>query len=292
MLASCTRAAPQLSPTSSAPSPSGRTTTADSVGHVTEGFVDRTRDDRQLDTTIWYPEADGEVTPGRHPVVVFSHGLGGTPESYTELFEDWVRAGFVVVGPTYPLTNEAVSTQPRDLVNQPADVSFVLDRLEDLETDEDHALNGALDLERVAAVGHSLGGMTTVGLMSRCCDEDRLDAAVVYAGSALGFERHGLVDDPPPVLFIHGDEDGTVTIDDGRSVYDDVEGPRGFVTLLGGGHSTPFAAGSDPYFDVVAQSTLAFLEWTLLDDGGALDTLRAQATNGGLADLEDDLERR
>lgn len=257
------------------------------VERATNGITTLTeifeRDGRQLRTTIWAPE-DG----GPFPIVLFSHGLGALPESFRPLFEGWVRDGFVVVGPTYPHTNGRVSTDPGDLVNQPADASFVLDSVIDLASDRNGPLSGRLDRDHIAAVGHSMGGMTTIGLVSGCCADGRIDAGVIYAGDATWFRTGGFVRDAPPLLFIHGDADGVVPYDRGRDTYDDATGPKAFITLAGADHIDPFFDDSGTHGSVVSSTTLAFLRWTLRNDDGALAELRRAARTDTVR-LEDDL---
>jgi fermentation-respiration switch protein FrsA (DUF1100 family) len=241
------------------------------------------RGERRLRTTIWAPDGDGPF-----PIVLFSHGLGALPESFLPLFEDWVRDGFVVVGPTYPRTNGRVVTHPGDLANQPADASLVLDEVLELASESDGPLSGRLDTERIAAVGHSMGGMTTIGLVSECCADDRIDAGVVYAGDATWFPTGGFVRDAPPLLFVHGDADGVVSYDGGRDSYDDATGPKAFVTLEGADHVGAFFDDSGTHGSVVSATTLAFLRWTLRDEDDALDELRRAAATDSVR-LDDDL---
>ncbi len=253
----------------------------DTIITLTETFE---RDGRTLRTTIWAPEGDGPF-----PIVLFSHGLGALPESFRPLFEDWVRDGFVVVGPTYPNTNGGGALDSQDLVNQPADASFVLDSVIEFASDSDHPLSGRLDPERVAAVGHSMGGMTTVGLASTCCADDRIDAGVVYAGDATGFRDDGFVRDTPPLLFIHGDADGVVSYQSGHDTYEDATGPKVFITLAGADHTGPFFDDRATHGAVVSAATLAFLRWTLRDDDGALEELRRAARTDSVR-FEEDLK--
>ncbi len=184
--------------------------------------------------------------------------------------------GFVVVGPTYPHTNGRVPLNARDLVNQPADASFVLDSVIQLTSDRNDPLFGRFDPKRIGAVGHSMGGMTTIGLASTCCADDRIDAGVVYAGDATGFRDDEFVRDAPPMLFIHGDADGVVSYESGHDAYEDATGPKAFITL-GATHGA-----------VVAAATLAFLRWRLRNDDGALEELRRAARTDTVR-FEDDL---
>nr|BFE71822.1 hypothetical protein GCM10020092_051230 [Actinoplanes digitatis] len=75
--------------------------------------------------------ADGAApAAGRFPLVLFSHGLTSRPEDYEAILARWARAGFVVAGPTYPRTSYgAADFDALDIVNQPADASFVIDSL-------------------------------------------------------------------------------------------------------------------------------------------------------------------
>lgn len=264
-------------------SPRPGVATAGGITTLTEHFE---RDGRPLPTTIWAPDGRGPF-----PIVLFSHGLGASPEGFRALFDDWVREGFVVVGPAYPHTNGRVALEPRDLSNQPADASFVLDSVIDLARDDEHPLSGRLDPERIAAVGHSMGGMTTVGLASACCADDRIDAGVVYAGDASGFRAEGFVDDAPPFLFVHGDADEIVSHASGHDAYEDASGPKAFVTLQGADHVTSFFDDASAHGSIVSRATLAFLRWTLLDDDAALADLRRIAKARDVR-LEDELAPR
>jgi predicted dienelactone hydrolase len=252
----------------------------EAISTVTETFE---RDGRSLRTTIWAPKGEGPF-----PIVLFSHGLGALPESFRPLFESWVHDGFVVVGPTYPHTNGRVARNERDLVNQPADASFVLDSVIELASDRDDPLSGRVDPERIGAVGHSMGGMTTVGLASTCCADERIDAGVVYAGDATGFRDDGFVRDAPPLLFIHGDADAVVSYESGRHAYEEATGPKAFMTLAGADHTGPFFDDSGTHGAVVSAATLAFLRWTLRNDDGALEELR-RAARADTVRFEDDL---
>jgi dienelactone hydrolase len=235
-----------------------------------------TRDgSRTLPTTIWYPARDGRPAPGRFPVVLFSHGLGGTPDDYTDLLRRWAAAGFVVAAPAYPKTHRGVrDIDLTDVVNQPADASYVLSRL------LDGPLRGSLDAARLAAAGHSAGGITTVGLFTSSRD-NRLAAGVVLAGNALGVGLN-FTGPSAPLLFVHGDADGVVPYSMGRAVYERVPWPKALLTLPGQGHLV--AAGTAAW-TAVAATTLDFLRWTLYGDGTAKSRLPADA--GTVAKLDE-----
>src|SRR6202035_5291617 len=68
---------------------------------------------------------------GPFPLIVFGHGFAVTPATYSRLLQSWTRAGFVVAAPVFPLGNARAPGGPNeaDLVNQPADMSFVISHM-------------------------------------------------------------------------------------------------------------------------------------------------------------------
>ncbi len=167
-------------------------------------------------------------------MVMFSHGLGGRPDDYATLLTRWAAAGFVVAAPTFPHTSRGADNNVLDVLNQPADVSYALDQVLALDGKAGDALRGRLDGERVAAAGHSAGGVTTIGLFTASRDE-RLDAGVVFAGTALGVGT-AFAGAAAPQLFVHGELDEVVEYAAGKAAYDKVPWPKAMLSLPKGDH--------------------------------------------------------
>lgn len=234
--------------------------------------------DRPLPTTVWYP-ADGD---GPFPLILFSHGLTSEPSAYRSLLFEWARAGFVVAAPAYPFTSYGVEeTDPVDIINQPGDATEVITRMLALNDKPGGKLTGRIDPSRIAAAGHSAGGITTVGLFSGNRD-DRLVAGIVLSG------RLGLPvpfsGEPAPILFVHGKLDRTVPFAEGLAAFDAVPWPKAMMSVTRGGH---VAITKD--FDPVLRTTTDFLRYTLYGDTAAKKRLGADATKGGRATLDDEL---
>ncbi|MGC9668908.1 alpha/beta hydrolase family protein [Planosporangium sp. 12N6] len=247
--------------------------------------------DRPLPTTVWYPDAgpaggdpQSGTSPavGRFPLILLSHGLNGEPEQLAPVATRWASAGFVVAAPAYPHTRrEASRFDVLDVVNQPADASYVISQVLALDGHDGDPLAGRLDTAAVAATGYSAGGITTTGLLSTQRDI-RLRAAVVIAGALLGGSYAGPA---TPVLFVHGDADPTVAYSGGQAAYQAMRWPKAFLTLEGADHGrylTPASAGFDP----LVRTTTDFLRWTLYGDTDAKGRLSRDGTLPGTSRWE------
>nr|WP_239079831.1 prolyl oligopeptidase family serine peptidase [Actinoplanes brasiliensis] len=224
---------------------------------------------RPLPTTVWVPQGDGPF-----PLILFSHGLNGNPADYRTLLAVWARAGFVVAAPAYPFTSGGTEKfNVLDVLNQPADASYVIT--------ETLAAVKAADPQRVAAAGHSAGGVTTIGMFSNARDE-RLRAAVVLSGRQV--LPQPFTGPEAPMLFVHGRRDNVVAYADGRAAYDAVTWPKAFVSVTDGGHVAVGRA-----LDVVSATSTDFWRWTLYGDDRARSRLKNHATRGGVATYIDDL---
>ena len=193
--------------------------TTHQVTVLTRTFVDRSRQTpavpaahvtaaptRTLVTTIWVPNGHGPF-----PLVVFAHGYGANPQVYGPVVRPWAEAGFVVAAPAFPVSSHGGPNYAGilDAANQPGDVSFVITRVLALSL-RPGALHGKVDPGRIGVGGHSLGAITTLGVVERsCCRDHRVDAAISISGTPLlrGTDFAGKA---PPLLLIHGDHDQTV----------------------------------------------------------------------------------
>ncbi|WBB66634.1 chlorophyllase [Micromonospora sp. WMMD812] len=251
--------------------------------------------DRPLPVTVWYPaagraggapERSATAAGGRFPVVMFSHGLGGRPDDYATLLTRWAAAGFVVAAPTFPHTARGTEVNVLDVLNQPADVSYALTQVLALDGKAGDPLRGHLAGDRVAAAGHSAGGVTTIGLFTAGRDE-RLDAGVVFAGTALGVGT-GFAGAAAPQLFVHGELDEVVEYAAGKAAYDAVPWPKAMLSLTRGDHGRALLTDGDA-LRVVSDTTVEFLRWSLYGDAAAKRRIPTDAARDGLATLDNHL---
>jgi predicted dienelactone hydrolase len=234
-------------------------------------------DTRALPTTIYYPTdptgspeavADAEPADGRFPVILFSHGAPGTPIDYHRVLERWASEGFFVVAPQFPISSTAGPTDVawQDSRDQIRDAAYVLTQV--LRRNPDSwrkgGFGGRLDTARISAVGHSMGGYTTLGLVSDCCRDGRIKAALVLAGVSESAEGPAIEEPSAPIMFVHATLDIAVPFRNSERAYADAGDPRYLVEIrvpLGGvvAHLLPIAESFGSITRGVHRSEDAFL---------------------------------
>jgi len=216
---------------------------------------------RTLVTSVWYPTGDR----GPLPLIVFAHGFGTPPDldGYTTILQRWASEGFVVAAPLFPLTRTDAPGGPdlADYVNQPGDVSFVISRLLAASASGAGPLRGMINPAEIGVAGHSLGGVTTLGLVANtCCRDPRVKAAVVMSGDSIGFPGgRNDAQRAPPLLLVHGNADPVVPYVSSITAFNAASAPKALLTIEGGGHGSPVDPGG-PAFATVVKVTTDFFD--------------------------------
>jgi poly(3-hydroxybutyrate) depolymerase len=207
---------------------------------------------RTLTTLVWAPEA-----PGRWPLLVFAHGFQVGPAPYLTLLEAWASAGWVVAAPEFPLTDQSVAgsnLDENDIVNQPADVRFVIDQL----VAPTSPLARVIDPSRVAIAGHSDGAETVLAAsgVPTPPGEPVIRAVIAMSVSPLpGVTRTT----NPPILITQGDADDINPETLGIQTWQAAASPKFLMLLHGGGHLPPLEAGS-AWLPALERATETFLD--------------------------------
>jgi dienelactone hydrolase len=224
-------------------------------------------------------------SPTPVPMILAIHGLDGTPNALAPLIDEWTRAGYVVVAPTFAKTKKDARGKAlrSEVVDQAADARYVLDAV------LDRSSTLGIDPDQVGAAGMSLGGMTVYGLISHtCCADGRIQAAIVMAGVHDRFPTGRYVHQDVPVLLLHGDAD--VGLHNSQSAYTQLAPPKWFITLHGEGHSPPFEVPRGPASAIVDRTTSLFWNLTLKRDAPAAQQIvDAVKMTKGKATLQRDL---
>ena len=154
---------------------------------------DSEREDRVVPVRVYHDD-----TKKKYPVILFSHGLGGSSKNSPYLGNFWAENGYIavfmqhhgsdidVIKNARPLEKFRVlksAASAKSAGNRTDDVSFVLDQIESWNVDKSHPLFARLDLEHIGLAGHSFGAVTTLTMAGRrfpfgrkSVDEPRIDA--------------------------------------------------------------------------------------------------------------------
>jgi predicted dienelactone hydrolase len=154
---------------------------------------------REIPLRVYLPKAGSAA-----PVVLFSHGLGGSREGSAFLGKHWAARGYVVVYIQHPGSDDSVwrskrlgerMNAMRDAANlqnfllRAKDVSVVLDELERWNEAEENALAHRMNLNMIGMSGHSFGAVTTQAVSGQryvrgaTASDLRIKAAIAFSPS-------------------------------------------------------------------------------------------------------------
>jgi predicted dienelactone hydrolase len=254
---------------------------------------------RAVPARLYLPESMARV-----PLVVFSHGIGGSREGYSYLGRHWASHGLASLhlqhvgsdrqiwrGSALGLPGRlAAAAQDSEAVARVADVSYGLDQIA-----REAGVSPRLDLDRIAAAGHSYGANTALlavgatverqGQAVRLIDA-RVRAAVLLSAPPFYGEqdlRRVLAPVQVPSLHVTTTED-TIRVPgyfsdaaDRIALFEAMGHPNKTLAVFeGGSHSifTDRRSGSAELNERVKQATasltLAFLRASLLGERQAL----------------------
>ena len=107
--------------------------------------------------------------PARLPLVVLSHGLGGTADQFGWLAPELARRGYLVLAVNHPGNNALEPYTPEGFLlwgERALDVSDAIDGLL-----ADHTWGARVDPARIGALGYSIGGETVLALAGARIDQ-------------------------------------------------------------------------------------------------------------------------
>jgi predicted dienelactone hydrolase len=133
-----------------------------------------------MQAAVWYPgsggkpfeignavfegvpvQQDAQAQPGKHPVVLLSHGLGGNYRSLAWLGAGLARHGAIVIAVSHPnsSTGDVQMTKAFDHWTRGQDLSKALEVIE-----ADPRFAGVVNPDRIYAAGFSFGGWTALSM--------------------------------------------------------------------------------------------------------------------------------
>jgi serine/threonine protein kinase/dienelactone hydrolase len=124
---------------------------------------------REIPLKIYYP---GHIS-GSLPLIVFSHGYGGTRDGYEYLGRGWADAGYIVIFPTHiGSDSEALAQTGLRAAGDPAtsfemqrqraaDIRFILSSLKLIDR-QVREIHGKINNKQIGVGGHSMGAGTAL----------------------------------------------------------------------------------------------------------------------------------
>jgi dienelactone hydrolase len=262
-----------------------------------------------------YAPATTTIEP--FPFIIFSHGLGGSRESYEYLGQFWAAQGYVTVHLQHPGSDESVwqdaglgqrmtamrqaAAQPRHALNRVQDVSFAIDELTRLNA-TNSMWRGKLDMNRIGVAGHSFGAHTTLtiagavyaGWSETTLADPRVKAAIPMSAPVPANQARleaAFAGVKIPCLHMTGTKDdspiGDMKATERRLPFDHCRNSDQYLITftdgdhaIFGGRERPLGRRNDAEFQrLICQSSLAFWDAYLRDDAEAKKWLTKKFEN-------------
>lgn len=251
-----------------------------------------------VDARIHFPRGEGPF-----PLIVFSHGLGGSKDVFTEVTSHWASHGYIIVQPTH--NDEGVSFSGGGM-NPPE--NKVRERLENVVTVLDSVvrmersvpgLEGRIDTNRIAVAGHSYGSFITMlaggltvdfdGEGNISLEDERVQCILPISPSGRG--DYGMNDDSfnmleLPAMFFTGTQDQRSGRPEDWRMEPYHLSPRGgkFLVIIEGARHGDFGGDTDSTAPLyVKAASTAFWDWCLKSSEAGLTYLESENGFRGFA---------
>jgi predicted dienelactone hydrolase len=272
-----------------------------------------TASDRIVPVAIYMPKGDGPF-----PVILFSHGLGGSRQGYAYLGNHWASWGYCCIHLEHEGSDSSVwqDKQPakawRDMKQAASaanaqmrvqDMQFAIEMLTQLNQQPPY--KGKLDTKHIGIAGHSFGAQTTLAMAGagrgKITVDGRIKAAISMSAPVirgpLGLTRTNIYDAIAfPCLHMTGTLDnspiGDTKASDRRFPYDCIDKADQYLIIFNGGNHMVFSGPSgrtvstpqnELFWKLILGSTTAFWQTYLNGDMKAAQWLQ----KGGLKQYMD-----
>ena len=268
---------------------------------------------RDVPAKIYYP--DNARSP--RPMIIFSHGLGGSRGGYGYLGEHWAGRGYISVHLQHAGSDDAVwmaagisayaalkraVADPQNALDRAEDVHFAIDRMLALDHQAGSPFEGLVNEKQIGMAGHSFGAWTTLAVVGEKTAADhsladaRIKAAIAMSPPVPGGAEQAkgqFTGIAVPVFHMTGTRDdspiGETKAADRRIPYDQSVTPGSCLLILDGadhmtfsGHILGAFRREDAHYQaLILAGSITFWDATLRGDPAA----RAWLYNGDFAAL-------
>ena len=219
---------------------------------------------------------------GPFGLVIFAHGYDLTPDTYKNLLDVWVKAGFIVAAPLFPDTNAVtvdslgkIYSPEADDANQPGDVAYLVKTVladADPTTSECPILHNLVKPGGAAITGQSDGAVTVSALAYAAAYQvpgTPINAVISLSGQKYpapsgAATPYASVNGGPPLLVTQSASDTCNPPQNSLALYSSiVQKNRWFLDILHANHLPPYTGALPAQrssFDVVSSVTTTFLK--------------------------------
>lgn len=285
---------------------------------VCDGVLSDVNRDREIPVRVRMPESQQDEPA---PVILFSHGLGGSVDGGTAWGEAWSKAGYGVIHVQHPGSDRSLLADGGGMqsLRKGATAEQLFARLADMKwvasaVGKDQSIGACLlkefDPARMAAAGHSFGAQTVQALAGQVFDtpagprtlgDPRFVAFIAFSPSpprndpSLANAAFAAID--RPFFSVTGSEDGNplqsgVAADVRTSPHAAMPNTGKYLVVFDGADHMTFNGGQlrrprqendDRVWAHVARLTTLFLDGHLRADKQARDKLAVQDVKASLA---------
>ncbi len=213
---------------------------------------------------------------GVYPVILFSHGAGGSGHGYASILQYWASYGYVILQPTYEDSLElqrnsgAASSGMRGVMQEAHDSAVWVSRIRDAELVLNSlarieqlapAVKGKMNAGSIGAGGHSLGTQTSLalagatltlvpGAQPKSSADGRIRATLLMSAQGpgqMGFTECSWDKVRVPMMSMTGSRDRGAEMQSPewrKAAYDHAPGPDKFHVFIEGASHFSFAGDS------------------------------------------------
>ncbi len=240
---------------------------------------------------VWVPSGVSHASSCSFPLLLFSHGLGSCGTSYSGLTQAFANAGFIVVAPDHADCKTGIDLG--QILTNPdswTDANYA-NRRDDMRKALDWATSqawfaSAVDTSRIGAMGHSLGGYTSLGLAGAWPSwyDPRIKAVLAMAPHVAPYlADREIANVRVPIMFQGATGDFLITpfLTGSNGGFALATAEKYLVMLNGGSHSS-WATSSGTEAQLIRDYGIAFFRKHLLGENPA----RLKSKDPALSDYQ------
>jgi predicted dienelactone hydrolase len=226
---------------------------------------------RPVPIRLQVPQASaGALPPSAQPLIIFSHGLGGSPDGYRYFSEHLASHGFAVlllqhVGSDSTTAAQGLlaliraATDPQNAIDRPLDVSFAIDQAISLRRTD--RLFRFVDVTKIGVAGHSFGAYTALAAVGQTIRtngrtlsflDSRIDCAIAMSTQGpgtIGLTRRSWDAIDVPAMTMTGTQDtglGTHDVADRRVAFESMPPGQKYHLTIENAEHLAFSNSSRP----------------------------------------------